>query len=39
MHEVGYKYQMTDIAATMGIDSLKEFNYIINHRKKFTTLI
>ena len=34
VHEVGYKYQMTDIAATMGIDSLKEFNSIINHRKK-----
>ena len=34
VHEVGYKYQMTDIAATMGIDSLKEFNNIINHRKK-----
>lgn len=34
VHEVGYKYQMTDIAATMGIDSLKEFNFIINHRKK-----
>ena len=25
---------MTDIAATMGSDSLKEFNFIINHRKK-----
>ena len=23
VHEVGYKYQMTDIAATMGCDSLK----------------
>ncbi len=34
VHEVGYKYQMTDIAATMGIDSLKEFNFIINHRRK-----
>ena len=34
VHEIGYKYQMTDIAATMGSDSLKEFNYIINHRKK-----
>ncbi len=34
VHEVGYKYQMTDIAATMGSDSLKEFNFIINHRKK-----
>ncbi len=34
VHEIGYKYQMTDIAATMGSDSLREFNYIINHRKK-----
>ena len=34
VHEVGYKYQMTDIAATMGIDSLTEFNKIISHRKK-----
>ena len=34
VHEVGYKYQMTDIAATMGCDSLKEFNLIYNHRKK-----
>ena len=34
VHEVGYKYQMTDIAATMGCDSLKEFNSIYNHRKK-----
>ena len=25
---------MTDIAATMGCDSLKEFNSIYNHRKK-----
>jgi len=32
--EVGYKYQMTDIAATMGCDSLNEFNKIINHRRK-----
>ena len=32
--EVGYKYQMTDIAATMGCDSLKEFNFINKHRKK-----
>ena len=30
---------MTDIAATMGCDSLNEFNKIINHRKKFITLI
>ena len=34
VHEVGYKYQMTDIAATMGCDSLREFNQIIRHRKK-----
>jgi len=34
VYEVGYKYQMTDIAATMGCDSLNEFNKIINHRKK-----
>ena len=32
--EIGYKYQMTDIAATLGYDSLKEFNFIINHRRK-----
>ena len=34
VYEIGYKYQMTDIAATMGIDSLREFNKIISHRKK-----
>ena len=34
VYEVGYKYQMTDIAATMGCDSLSEFSKIINHRKK-----
>ena len=34
VHEIGYKYQMTDIAATMGCDSLKEFNNIIKHRQK-----
>ena len=34
VHEIGYKYQMTDLAATMGVDSLKEFNFITNHRKK-----
>ena len=32
--EVGYKYQMTDIGATIGYQSLFEFNKIINHRKK-----
>lgn len=32
--EVGYKYQMTDIAATLGIDSLKDVNKIIKYRRK-----
>jgi len=32
--EVGYKYQMTDIAATLGCDSLNEFSKILSHRKK-----
>ncbi len=31
--EVGYKYQMTDIGARMGLDSLNEFNKILNHRR------
>lgn len=34
VHEIGYKYQMTDIAATMGCDSLNEFDRIHKHRKK-----
>ncbi len=34
VHEIGFKYQMTDIAATMGCDSLSEFNKIHSHRKK-----
>ena len=32
--EIGYKYQMTDIGATMGYDSLIEFKKIISHRRK-----
>jgi dTDP-4-amino-4,6-dideoxygalactose transaminase len=31
--EVGYKYQMTDIAATMGIEGLKTFEDVRYHRK------
>jgi dTDP-4-amino-4,6-dideoxygalactose transaminase len=34
VHEIGYKYQMTDIAATMGCDSLDEFDFILKHRQK-----
>ena len=32
--EIGYKYQMTDIGARLLLDSLKEFNWILSHRKK-----
>jgi perosamine synthetase len=31
--EVGYKYQMTDIAAAMGLAALEEFNEISSYRK------
>jgi len=36
--EVGYKYQMTDIAASLGLASLEEFNDHLNHRKKLFSL-
>ena len=32
--EIGYKYQMTDIAASMGIASLQEFDEVSNLRKQ-----
>ena len=32
--EIGYKYQMTDIAAAMGIASLEEFDEVSSLRKK-----
>jgi len=32
--EVGYKYQMTDLGACLLLDSLKNYNKILNHRKK-----
>jgi perosamine synthetase len=32
--EVGYKYQMTDIGAAMGLCALAEFSEIIDHRQK-----
>jgi dTDP-4-amino-4,6-dideoxygalactose transaminase len=34
IYEVGYKYQMTDISATLGLDSLSEVDGIINYRRK-----
>ncbi len=32
--EVGYKYQMTDVAASMGIEALKEFDKTLEHHQK-----
>lgn len=32
--EIGYKYQMTDIGAAIGVEALKSFKKIINHRRK-----
>ncbi|MFL2983038.1 MAG: DegT/DnrJ/EryC1/StrS family aminotransferase [Candidatus Neomarinimicrobiota bacterium] len=32
--EIGYKYQMTDIAATMGICGLESFDNQLDHRRK-----
>ena len=32
--EVGYKYQMTDISAALGLESLKEFDNHLAHRQK-----
>ncbi len=31
--EVGYKYQMTDIGASIGIEALKNFKKILKHRR------
>ena len=33
IYEIGYKYQMTDIAASLGIASLKEFDQILQYRQ------
>ena len=32
--EIGYKYQLNDLGASILLESIKEFNYIKNHRKK-----
>lgn len=34
IYEIGYKYQMTDIAASLGIASLKEFDKVLNLRQQ-----
>jgi dTDP-4-amino-4,6-dideoxygalactose transaminase len=33
IYEVGYKYQMTDIGAALGLAGLAEFNKILEHRR------
>jgi len=32
--EIGYKYQMTDLGASIGLEGLKNFSKIIQHRRK-----
>jgi dTDP-4-amino-4,6-dideoxygalactose transaminase len=32
--EIGYKYQMTDIGASLGLAALEEFESTLNHRQK-----
>ena len=34
IYEIGYKYQMTDLGATVGLEGLKDFKKVLNHRKK-----
>lgn len=36
--EIGYKYQMTDIAAAMGIAALSEIDEILQHRRKLLSV-
>ena len=36
--EIGYKYQMTDISATLGIEGLKQLEQTMAHYKKLFTL-
>ena len=37
--EVGYKYQMTDLGASLGFTALKEFNKLLKHRQKYFKFI
>ena len=34
IYEVGYKYQLTDLGAAVGLEGLKDFKRILNHRRK-----
>jgi perosamine synthetase len=36
--EVGYKYQMTDIAASIGLANLAEFDEVLGHRRRLFQL-
>ena len=33
IYEIGYKYQMTDLGASVGLEGLKDFKKILEHRK------
>ena len=34
IYEVGYKYQMTDLGASVGLEGLNDFKKVLSHRKK-----
>ena len=34
IYEIGYKYQMTDLGAAVGLEGLKDFKKVLSHRKK-----
>ena len=38
IREVGYKYQMTDIAASLGLAGLEEFDANLNYRRKLFSI-
>jgi dTDP-4-amino-4,6-dideoxygalactose transaminase len=38
IHEVGYKYQMTDIAAAMGLAALEEWDAVSEHRRRLLAI-
>ena len=33
IYEIGYKYQMTDLGASVGLEGLKDFKKVLKHRK------
>ena len=36
--EIGYKYQMTDLGASLGFSALKEFGKLLKHRQKIFSI-